>query len=92
MATVLDDLYGFLLYSIGDLAVTRDLQVEYLRPVRLNRDYRLRAVVETRVDRKIRMSATLETMEGRAIAISRALFVAVDIEHFKAKGDDPNAS
>lgn len=87
VATVLDDLYGFLLYSIGDLAVTRELQVEYLRPVRLNRDYRLRATVDARVGRGIQMSATLETPEGRVTATSRALFVAVGVEHFKAHGN-----
>lgn len=87
VATVLDDLYGFLLYSIGDLAVTRELQVEYLRPVRLNRDYRLRAAVDARVGRGIQMSATLETPEGRVTATSRALFVAVGVEHFKAHGN-----
>lgn len=92
VATVFDDLYGFLLYAIGDLAVTRQLEVEYLRPVRLKREYRLRAVAEARVGRKIRMSATLETVEGRMTASSRALFVAVEVEHFKAHGDVPNRS
>lgn len=89
VATVLDDLYGFLLYSIGDLAVTRELHVEYLSPVRLNDRYRLHATVETRVGRKIQMSATLETPEGEVIAKSRALFLAVDIEHFRSKGTRP---
>lgn len=87
VATVFDDLYGFLLYSIGELAVTRNLEVEYLRPVRLNHEYRLRAVVETHVGRKIRMSASLETTQGGVTATSRALFVAVDVDHFKTHGE-----
>lgn len=89
VATVFDDLYGFLLYSIGDLAVTRNLEVEYLRPVRLNHEYRFRAVVEKRVGRKIRMSASLESLAGGVTATSRALFVVVEVEHFKAPGDIP---
>lgn len=86
VATVFDDLYGFLLYSIGDLAVTRDLAVEYFRPVRLNLDCRLRAVVDNRAGRKIWMSATLESSDGVLTASSRALFIAVDAEHFRSHG------
>jgi len=91
VATVFDDLYGFLLYSIGELAVTRELQVEYLQPVRLDHDYRFRASVETRVGRKIRMVAALETSEGRVTATSRALFVTVGVEHFNLAGDWPTS-
>jgi len=87
VATVFDDLYGFLLYAIGELAVTRELQVEYLGPVRLAQEYRLRASVDTRVGRKIRMAANLETLEGRLKATSRALFVTVGVEHFDLTRD-----
>jgi uncharacterized protein (TIGR00369 family) len=86
VATVFDDLYGFLLYSIGKLAVTRKLEVEYLRPVRLDVQYTLRAVSSDPDGRKIHMTATLEDGTGDALARSDALFVIVDIEHFKSQG------
>ena len=35
VATVLDDLFGFVLYVVGDLAVTRHLEVGYRAPVLL---------------------------------------------------------
>ncbi len=85
VATVFDDLYGFLLYSIGDLAVTRKLDVEYLRPVLLEVEYTLRATIAERAGRKIHMAATLEDNTGLLSACSSALFVAVDIEHFKSQ-------
>lgn len=83
VATVFDDLYGFLLYAIGDLAVTRKLEVEYLRPVLLDVEYTLRATIAERAERKIHMAATLEDGTGLLGARSSALFVTVDIEHFK---------
>ncbi|MBU1801634.1 PaaI family thioesterase [Nocardioides sp.] len=86
VATVFDDLYGFLLYSVGDLAVTRKLDVEYLRPVLLDVDYTLRATIAERAGRKIHMAASLEDSTGLLAARSSALFVTVDIDHFKNHG------
>jgi acyl-coenzyme A thioesterase PaaI-like protein len=86
VATVFDDLYGFLLYAIGDLAVTRKLEVEYLRPVLLDVEYTLRANIAERAGRKIHMAATIEDNAGLLSARSSALFVTVDIEHFKNNG------
>jgi acyl-coenzyme A thioesterase PaaI-like protein len=86
VATVFDDLYGFLLYSIGDLAVTRKLDVEYLRPVLLDVEYTLRATIAERAERKIHMAATIEDSTGLLGARSSALFVTVDIDHFKNHG------
>src|SRR3546814_4922570 len=39
VAAAFDDLFGFLLYRVGELAVTRSLTVEYLRPVLLGVSY-----------------------------------------------------
>jgi acyl-coenzyme A thioesterase PaaI-like protein len=86
VATVFDDLYGFLLYAIGDLAVTRKLDVDYLGPVLLDVEYTLRATIAGRAGRKIHMTATLEDSTGLLGARSSALFVTVDIEHFKNHG------
>jgi acyl-coenzyme A thioesterase PaaI-like protein len=86
VATVFDDLYGFLLYSIGQLAVTRKLEVEYLSPVLLGVKYTLRARLVERIGRKIHMAATLEDANRDPAARSNALFVTVDIDHFKNHG------
>ena len=86
MATVFDDLFGFLLYSIGDLAVTRKLDVEYLSPVLLGLEYTLQASIAERAGRKIHMAATLQASDGALVARSGALFVTVAVEHFKGQG------
>jgi acyl-coenzyme A thioesterase PaaI-like protein len=86
VATVFDDLYGFLLYSIGDLAVTRKLDVEYLSPVLLDVEYTLRASIAESAGRKIHLAATLQASDGALVARSGALFVTVDRDHFKSQG------
>lgn len=85
VATVLDDLYGFLLYSSGHLAVTRKLEVEYLRPVLLDVEYTLRATLVECRGRKIHMTATLEDANGALRTQSNALFVTVDLQHFTSQ-------
>jgi acyl-coenzyme A thioesterase PaaI-like protein len=84
VATVFDDLFGFLLYVVGELAVTRKLEVEYLAPVLLNTPYCLRADLLSRYGRKLRLRATVNDQNGRVVATSTALFVVVDPGHFTA--------
>ncbi|CDZ87118.1 PaaI family thioesterase [Rhodococcus ruber] len=82
VATIVDDLFGFLLYVVGELAVTRCLNVEYLRPVLLNIPYSLCAELTSREGRKLHLRAQIENAAGQVVAISTAMFVVVDLEHF----------
>jgi acyl-coenzyme A thioesterase PaaI-like protein len=82
LATVFDDLYGFLLYNIGELAVTRSLTVDYQIPARLHVPYRLRARLAHRDGRKLHLSASATAPDKTVIATSTALFLTVDIGHF----------
>ncbi|MCY4671504.1 MAG: PaaI family thioesterase [Rhodococcus sp.] len=82
VATVLDDLFGFLLYTVGELAVTRRLELDYLAPVLLGTPYVLRAAVRSRDGRKLDLTATMDDAQGRSVATPTALFVVVEVEHF----------
>ena len=82
VATVIDDLFGFLLYSVGELAVTRRLELEYLAPALLDTPYILRAAVRSREGRKLDLTSTMEDAEGRTVITATALFIVVDVEHF----------
>lgn len=83
VATVLDDLYGFLLYAEGGPAVTRRLEVEYLRPVYLSTPYLLEARVDRRDERKLFLSAEIHAAGGAAAVTSTAFFLKVDLAHFR---------
>lgn len=83
MATVLDDLFGFLLYVVGNLAVTRSLQVDYYSPVILGTEYQLAAELIGREGRTLYMAAAI-CDETRIVAKAEAAFVIVSIEHFSA--------
>ena len=82
VATVFDDLFGFVLFIVGKLAVTRSLQVEYLAPVRLDVPYTVTAGLDRREGRRLHVSAHLRQAGGREIATATALFVTVTVEHF----------
>ena len=82
LATVIDDLYGFLLYVVGELAVTRSLHVEYLAPIRLGIEYHLWAELERREGRMLHLRAQVADPAGRITATSNALFLTVTVDHF----------
>ncbi len=92
LATVFDDLFGFLPYLAGRPAVTRQLSVDYLSPVRVGAPYRLEGSVTSRDDRKFFGAATLSDAEGRTFATSTAVFVTVGVEHFAPHAGSPGDS
>jgi acyl-coenzyme A thioesterase PaaI-like protein len=82
VATVIDDLYGFLLYLVGTPAVTRQLTVEYRAPVMIGISYRLQAQVQRHEGRKLFLVASIAGPDGSVVGTSTAVFVAVGIDHF----------
>lgn len=82
LATVIDDLYGFLQYLVGGPAVTRELRIEYLRPALLDLPYDLQARLVDRRGRRLEVAATISDESGITILSSTAVFVLVDVSHF----------
>lgn len=82
VATVIDDLYGFLLYLVGTPAVTRQLTVDYRAPVLIGVPYRMEAHVSSYEGRKLFLTASLTDPEGSLVGTSKAVFVTVGVEHF----------
>lgn len=82
LATVIDDLYGFLQYLVGGPAVTRKLEIEYLRPVLLHTSYQLEAHLTNRKERRLEVEATITDPNGLTVLTSTAIFVLVDVGHF----------
>lgn len=83
VATVFDDVLGYLLYVARVPGVTRHLEVEYLRPVLVGVRYALRARLESRDGRKLWTSGTCTAPDGTVAATARGLFIAVDAAHFR---------
>jgi len=88
VATVLDDLFGFLLYRVNELAVTRHLDVDYHAPVLLDTPYLLRAWVQRRDGRKLFVQAQGKGETGRPVVAAKALFLVVAVEHFQHNTED----
>jgi acyl-coenzyme A thioesterase PaaI-like protein len=83
VATVLDDLFGFVLYVVGDLAVTRHLEVGYRAPVLLGVPYLFEAGLDQRQGRKLFVSARGVDEQGALVVEAKAVFIVVDLQHFQ---------
>lgn len=88
VATVLDDLFGFLLYAVGEPAVTRHLEVGYRAPVLLGIPYLLEAGVQRREGRKLFVRGQGTDEDGALVVEANAVFVVVGREHFARGGGD----
>lgn len=82
VATVIDDLYGFLLYLVGAPAVTRQLTVDYRAPVMIGTPYRMEAGVTNQEGRKLFLAASLTDRDGSLVGTSTAVFLTVGVDHF----------
>jgi acyl-coenzyme A thioesterase PaaI-like protein len=95
VATVVDDVLGFLLYVVRAPAVTRRLEVDYLKPVRIGVPYEIRAKVDRVDGRKLWVSCTCTDPDGTVAFRGVGLFVVVDVSHFSqttsGDGHDPVA-
>ena len=86
VAALVDDLCGFSLFVIRAAAVTRKLEVEYLKPVLVGVPYDLVARVDRREGRKVFVSAEGTSPDGVLTFRGNALFITVDVSHFDQGG------
>ncbi|WP_369333137.1 PaaI family thioesterase [Nocardioides silvaticus] len=84
VALAFDDLFGFSLYTVGSLAVTRSLAIEYHAPFRLHRPYTFRAHVAKREGRRLLLHADAWDDAGQKVGSAEATFVTVGPGHFTA--------
>jgi acyl-coenzyme A thioesterase PaaI-like protein len=94
VATVVDDVLGFLLYVARMPGVTRHLEVEYLKPVLIGVPYVVRARIDSRDGRKLWVSCECTAPDGTITFTAKALFLEVRLEHFAdavSDGRDPVA-
>lgn len=82
VATVVDDLFGYLLYVVRAPGVTRRLEVDYLRPVLTGVRYELRGRIERREGRKLFVAGKATAPDGTVVLRATGLFVVVDVAHF----------
>lgn len=83
IATLLDEAMSKANRARGVTAMTRQMSVEYLRPVPLGARLTLTARHLSAHGRRHQCEATLTTAEGQVLATGTALFVAVDPNRFR---------
>lgn len=82
VAALVDDVCGFILFVVREPAVTRQLEVEYLKPVLVGETYELVAQVDKRDGRKLFISCEGRSAAGDVIFRGNGLFLIVDLSHF----------
>ncbi len=83
VAALFDDLFGFLLFKAGGPAVTRRLEVDYIAPALLGVAYTITGRIKSLQGRSLRLQAQMEDATGAAVASAKAVFVMVDLSHFR---------
>jgi acyl-coenzyme A thioesterase PaaI-like protein len=84
VAAICDDLLGHVLSSQRFAAVTRRLEVDYLKPVVLGEPHRLVAWEESEEGRKLWVRCEATGPDGGLRFTARGLFIRVGWEHFLA--------
>ena len=82
VATVVDDVLGYLLYVVKAPGVTRRLEVDYLKPVLTGVPYVVRGRLDRRDGRKLWVSCACTDPDGVVAFRATGLFVVVDVSHF----------
>lgn len=84
VAAVCDDVLGHVLTLLGSPAVTRRLEVDYLRPVLLGEPHTMVGRIESTEGRKIWLTMEALASDGQPRFTARGLFIRVGLEHFLA--------
>ena len=82
VATLVDEMLGYVLYLVRSLGVTRRLEIDYLKPVLLGVPYDVRARVDRRDGRKVFVSCEALGADGVMVFKANGLFILVPAEHF----------
>ena len=83
IATVLDEAMGKVSRFSDVRAVTAELTVEYLRPVRVDQEIRVEAFESQREGRQLFHQGEVRDTEGELLARGRGRFVVVDRAKFR---------
>jgi acyl-coenzyme A thioesterase PaaI-like protein len=88
LATAMDEALGFLLFLLGEPAVTGKLETEYRLPVPVGSTLYLSAEASAVQGRKIygRADAKLGSADGPVAVLAAAVFIKVGVEHFERHG------
>jgi uncharacterized protein (TIGR00369 family) len=90
IAVLLDEAMGKLCRLSDVRAVTAELNVEYLRPIRVDHEIIVEAHQTKREGRELFHQGEIREVSGRVLARGRGRFVIIDPEKFKKQPPDGN--
>lgn len=87
IATLMDEAMSKANRARGVTAMTRQMEVEYLRPVPLGVPLQLEGWLLKAEGRKHYCEAEVTDSQGRILARAKGLFLAIDLEKYKLPGN-----
>ena len=89
IAVLLDEVMSKACRFAGEKAVTAELRVEYLRPIRVNQEIVVEGFVRRREGRQLYHEGEIRDAAGEVLARGKARFVVIDPERYKARAAQP---
>jgi uncharacterized protein (TIGR00369 family) len=84
IAVLLDEVMSKVCRFYRERAVTADLRVEYLRPIRVDQEIVVTGFIDRREGRQLYHEGEIRNTEGKLLARGKARFVVIDPEKFSA--------
>jgi uncharacterized protein (TIGR00369 family) len=84
IATLLDEAMSKANRQFGILAMTRQMEIEYLKPVPLNTPIHITGHHRSATGRKHHCEADIASEDGTILARGRALFIAISPDYLRA--------
>lgn len=81
IAAIIDELMGFVLPLIGEIAYTANLSIDYIAPAPLQTELTITAALRDRAERKLWIEATGRA-DDRVFVRAEGLFLTVDLAEF----------
>lgn len=86
VAALVDELLGYMVWLRHEPAVTRRLELDYVKPVLVGVPYDLRARIDRVEGRKVFASCDGTSPDGESTFRGTGLFIVVDRSHFAVGG------
>lgn len=85
VATVLDEVMSKVNGLLDELAVTAELKIDYLKPIRVGQELVVEGFLVKREGRQLYHEGEIRDAQGALLARAKGRFVVIDREQFAAK-------
>ncbi|KAA3609698.1 MAG: PaaI family thioesterase [Calditrichaeota bacterium] len=90
IASIIDEVMGGCAWSNKLYAMTANLDITYLKAIKLNEEVFVEAWIESIDNKKMKVNAIIQKQNGDMLVKAKGLFIRQSVEKFKAMGFIPD--